>query len=238
MQNFDRRAFEILNCITVVPGATGAWRREKVLEVGGYSGATLTEDQDLTLTLLEHGGRAVAAPAAVSLTEAPNRVKDLYKQRLRWIIGTYQCAWKHRRSLFRGSLGWVALPNVVIFQILFTVLGPVADIVLLHAVWSGAQGMILPGLIAFLAMDLVGSLYGHIVDRAPLRGLLLILIARFYYRPILYFTTMKAILDIVRGRRRGWGKLDRTNSVVTSLRGKRLRQPLAAPDAATLRSTG
>ena len=83
MQNFDRRAFEVLNCITVVPGATGAWRREKVLAVGGYSGETLTEDQDLTLTLLEHGGRVVAAPAAVSLTEAPNRVKDLVKQRVR-----------------------------------------------------------------------------------------------------------------------------------------------------------
>ncbi|MDJ8954077.1 glycosyltransferase family 2 protein, partial [Clostridium perfringens] len=26
-QNVDRRAFDLLNCITVVPGAVGAWRR-------------------------------------------------------------------------------------------------------------------------------------------------------------------------------------------------------------------
>ena len=32
-QNLDRRAFALLNCITVVPGAVGAWRRQLVLEV-------------------------------------------------------------------------------------------------------------------------------------------------------------------------------------------------------------
>ena len=31
-QNVDRRAFDLLNCITVVPGAVGAWRRTAVLE--------------------------------------------------------------------------------------------------------------------------------------------------------------------------------------------------------------
>ena len=36
-QNFDRRAFSVLNCISVVPGALGAWRREAVLAAGGYS---------------------------------------------------------------------------------------------------------------------------------------------------------------------------------------------------------
>src|SRR4029077_4976005 len=30
-QNFDRRAFSSLNCISVVPGALGAWRRDAVL---------------------------------------------------------------------------------------------------------------------------------------------------------------------------------------------------------------
>ena len=47
-QNYDRRAFEVVNCISVVPGATGAWKRSSVLRVGGYSGETLTEDADLT----------------------------------------------------------------------------------------------------------------------------------------------------------------------------------------------
>ena len=38
-QNLDRRAFNLLNCITVVPGAVGAWRRELVEELGGFNSA-------------------------------------------------------------------------------------------------------------------------------------------------------------------------------------------------------
>ena len=35
-QNFDRRGYDLLNCITVVPGAVGALRRKAVMQVGGY----------------------------------------------------------------------------------------------------------------------------------------------------------------------------------------------------------
>src|SRR5205085_8648326 len=34
-QNMDRRAFASLNCITVVPGAVGAWRKDLVMRAGG-----------------------------------------------------------------------------------------------------------------------------------------------------------------------------------------------------------
>src|SRR6185437_11383526 len=36
-QNFDRRAFDLLNCITVVPGAIGAFRKDAVLIAGGFT---------------------------------------------------------------------------------------------------------------------------------------------------------------------------------------------------------
>ena len=50
-QNMDRRAFASLNCITVVPGSVGAWRRELIEQCGGFSTDTLAEDQDLTLQI-------------------------------------------------------------------------------------------------------------------------------------------------------------------------------------------
>src|SRR4029077_5818506 len=46
-QNLGRRAFSLLNCITVVPGAIGAWRKAVIQEAGGFSDDTLAEDQDL-----------------------------------------------------------------------------------------------------------------------------------------------------------------------------------------------
>src|SRR5207237_2520334 len=54
-QNLDRRAFASLNCITVVPGAVGAWRRELLEQAGGFSADTLAEDQDLTLRVRRLG---------------------------------------------------------------------------------------------------------------------------------------------------------------------------------------
>src|SRR4029078_8933833 len=48
-QNMDRRAFASLNCITVVPGAVGAWRRDLLEQAGGFSGETLAEDEALRM---------------------------------------------------------------------------------------------------------------------------------------------------------------------------------------------
>ena len=52
-QNLERRALAALGCITVVPGAIGAWRREALERLGGFPVDTLAEDQDLTIALPE-----------------------------------------------------------------------------------------------------------------------------------------------------------------------------------------
>ena len=49
--NLDRRALDVLNAITVVPGAVGAWRRDLLDKAGGFTSDTLAEDQDLTLRI-------------------------------------------------------------------------------------------------------------------------------------------------------------------------------------------
>ncbi|MEI6603467.1 MAG: polysaccharide deacetylase family protein [Clostridia bacterium] len=212
-QNYDRRAFDALNCISVVPGATGAWRKSKVVAAGGYSGDSLTEDADLTLTLLEHGGRIVYMPSAKSVTEAPEKVGLLYKQRFRWSFGTFQTLWKHRKTFFKGPLGWVALPNMFIFQVLFPILSPIGDVVFILALIRGDMPAILSGYLLFLAMDLTGSLIAFALEKTPLRYIWLILIQRFFYRQFMYITTFKAIIAALEGRRHGWNKLKRTNSV-------------------------
>lgn len=212
-QNYDRRAFDALNCISVVPGATGAWRRSAVLAAGGYAGNTLTEDADLTLTLLEKGKRIVYAPLARSITEAPETARALFKQRFRWSFGTLQCLWKHRKRFFHGSLGWIALPNMLVFQLLFPILSPIGDLVLALSLFRGDLKPIALGYLLFLAMDLTGSLIAFTLDRRSFRHLAVVLVQRFYYRQFMYVVTFKAILAAVRGRRHGWNKLDRRATV-------------------------
>lgn len=212
-QNYDRRAFDALNCIAVVPGATGAWRRTAVLAAGGYSSSTLTEDADLTLTMLEQHKRIVYAPEARSITEAPERVGPLFQQRFRWSFGTLQCLWKHRHSFGRRGLGLVALPNMLIFQVIFPVLSPIGDLVLILSLLRGDARAILTGYCLFLAMDLTGSMIAFALDRRSFWGIWVVLVQRFYYRQFMYVVTFKTLLAALRGRRHGWNKLERQATV-------------------------
>jgi cellulose synthase/poly-beta-1,6-N-acetylglucosamine synthase-like glycosyltransferase/peptidoglycan/xylan/chitin deacetylase (PgdA/CDA1 family)/spore germination protein YaaH len=212
-QNFDRRAFAVLNAVSVVPGALGAWRREAVLKVGGYSTDTLTEDADLTLTVLRAGGRIVYEPDAIGRTEAPETVSGLLKQRFRWTYGTYQCLFKHRRAFFHGTLGWFGLPNMVVFQVLFAALSPIGDLVMIMSLFRGDFQAFAAGYVAFLLMDVCGSLLAFTLDEKPLRWLWMLLVQRFTYRQMMYFVSLKAMIAALRGARHGWRKLDRTGSV-------------------------
>jgi len=212
-QNYDRRAFDSLNCISVVPGATGAWKRRRVLASGGYSGSTLTEDADLTLTMLGGGARIVYAPDARSVTEAPDTCATLFKQRLRWSYGTFQCLWKHRRQFFKGTLGWVAMPNLLCFQVVYPLLSPVGDLVFVLSLLRGDFGAIAVGYFSFLVMDLIGSLVAFRLDRRSPRTLWVVLIQRFFYRQFMYIVAFKSIIEAIKGGRQAWNKLDRKGSV-------------------------
>ncbi|MGD0640844.1 MAG: glycosyltransferase [Roseiarcus sp.] len=226
-QNYDRRAFDSLNCISVVPGATGAWRRATLLAVGGYSGDTLTEDADLTLTILGAGGRITYAPLAQSITEAPQTIAALFRQRFRWSYGTLQSLWKHRRHFGRGPLGWVALPNVAMFQLLFPLLAPIGDFIFLLALLRLDLRPVAVGYATFLALDLLASSVAFRLDRRPLRDMWVVVVQRFVYRPFLYVVTFSVVLAALRGRRQLWNKLARTGAVDAA----RLEIGLEAPAA-------
>jgi cellulose synthase/poly-beta-1,6-N-acetylglucosamine synthase-like glycosyltransferase/peptidoglycan/xylan/chitin deacetylase (PgdA/CDA1 family)/spore germination protein YaaH len=215
-QNFDRRGFSALNCVSVVPGALGAWRRQAMLDVGGYSHDTLTEDADLTLTVLRNGGHITYESEARARTEAPESLSALLKQRFRWTYGTYQCLYKHRKALFRGSLGWVGLPNMILFQIVFPLLSPIGDIVMVMSIMRGDWSAFLAGYVAFLLMDVCGSVLAFTLDRKPLKWLGMLLIQRFTYRQLMYYVALRSMIAALRGARHGWKKLQRTGTVATT----------------------
>ncbi len=70
-QNMEKRAFDLLNCITVVPGALGAWRREAIEAAGGITADTVAEDADLTIAIRRLGWRVTYDEYAIAWTEAP-----------------------------------------------------------------------------------------------------------------------------------------------------------------------
>src|SRR5262249_10042091 len=143
-QNMEKRAFDLLNCITVVPGALGAWRKQAIEAGGGITADTVAEDADLTVAIRRLGWRITYEERAIAWTEAPETPTALVRQRFRWTFGTLQSFWKHRDTLFRpkyGTLGCVALPNIFVFQILLPLISPVLDLLFFGSLllWGLAQ---------------------------------------------------------------------------------------------------
>ncbi len=128
-QNFERRALNTMGAVSVVPGAIGAWRVSAVREAGGFHTDTVAEDADLTMALLQLGYRVEYEDLALAYTEAPVNARGLMRQRFRWSFGILQSVWKHRAAFAReGVLGWIALPNIAIFQVLLPLVSPFIDI--------------------------------------------------------------------------------------------------------------
>jgi cellulose synthase/poly-beta-1,6-N-acetylglucosamine synthase-like glycosyltransferase/spore germination protein YaaH/peptidoglycan/xylan/chitin deacetylase (PgdA/CDA1 family) len=224
-QNLEKRAFDLLNCITVVPGAVGALRRDLVREAGGFPADTVAEDTDLTLAIRRHGWRIVYDEEAIGHTEVPATTEALVHQRFRWTFGTLQALWKHRDTLGRpryGTLGWIALPNIFLFQILLPLISPVIDLLFLSSLvlWGLGQFRIpmLPQLwtaedversliffAGFMLIDFLACVIAFALEKKEDWSLLApLLIQRFYYRQIMYLVIFQAVMRAVEGRAVGW----------------------------------
>ncbi len=230
-QNLDRRAFASLNCITVVPGAVGAWRRDLLEQIGGFSSDTLAEDQDLTLKVRKLGYKIGYEEDAVALTEAPDTLRGLVKQRFRWSYGTLQCMWKHRDALVNphyGALGFLAMPNVWIFQVLFTLISPVMDLMFVWTFisaaierWEHPEEYAVANLkyalfyyALFLAVDFLAAAYAFLLEKREQWSLLWwLFLQRFCYRQVMYYVMARSVLTAIKGVVVGWGKLERKATV-------------------------
>ncbi|KIV64384.1 glycosyl transferase, group 2 family protein/polysaccharide deacetylase family protein [Bacillus mycoides] len=214
--NLERRAFDELNCITVVPGAIGAWRKKNVVESGYLSEDTLAEDTDLTITFLREGHRIVYEEKAYAYTESPEDVKSLIKQRYRWSYGTLQCLWKHRKALFNAkhkTLGFIALPNMWLFQYVLQFIAPLADILMIMGLFGSNPLKVLGFYFVFFLMDLLASLFAFKLEKENPKPLVWLILQRFIYRQFMTYVVIKSIFSSIRGVAVGWNKLKRMGSV-------------------------
>jgi cellulose synthase/poly-beta-1,6-N-acetylglucosamine synthase-like glycosyltransferase/peptidoglycan/xylan/chitin deacetylase (PgdA/CDA1 family) len=230
-QNLERRALAALGTLTVVPGAVGAWRRRALVAVGGFKGDTVAEDQELTINLQKHGYHVNFDSSAIAWTEAPTTFSGLAKQRFRWAYGTLQCLWKYRDLTFNpraGTLGFIALPQVWLFQIVLATLAPLADLLLIWQLfWQwiayaqhGAEfdnaDLVTVGVyyIVFVIVDLAAAVFGFLMEKNERWSLLFwLVLQRFGYRQLMYYVVVRSISAAIRGPFVGWGKLERTGTV-------------------------
>lgn len=154
-----RLALGHMQALTVISGAFGLFSRQRVVEVGGYSLATVGEDMELVIKLHRHM-RDLREPYRIEFiaepvcwTECPEDAKVLGRQRSRWQRGALECFVKHRDMCFNpryGRIGFIGLGQILLVD----VLGPLIEVfgyLLVPLLWS-LELLALPWLLAFLAV--------------------------------------------------------------------------------------
>ena len=122
-----RLGWSRINALLVISGAFGLFKKEAVIEAGGYNPATVGEDMELVVRLhrlmREKGKRYRIAflPDPICWTEAPEDVATLRNQRIRWSRGLAESLMMNRGLLFSrrgGAAGWIAFPFMLAFELL------------------------------------------------------------------------------------------------------------------------
>lgn len=127
-----RMAWSAMECLMLISGAFGLFRKDVVLGCGGYRTDTVGEDMDLIVRMHRYlldekrPYRMVFIPDPICWTEAPESLGVLRNQRDRWQRGLLEVLWKHRGMCFNpkyGRIGLIAMP----YYILVELIGPVIE---------------------------------------------------------------------------------------------------------------
>jgi cellulose synthase/poly-beta-1,6-N-acetylglucosamine synthase-like glycosyltransferase/spore germination protein YaaH/peptidoglycan/xylan/chitin deacetylase (PgdA/CDA1 family) len=215
-QNFDRNAFAWLNAITVVPGAIGAFRKTAIEEAGGFTTDTLAEDCDLTIRILRCGYIIDNDNRAIAMTEAPETLKMFFKQRFRWSYGVMQTFWKNRDAMLNWKyrwLGWVALPNILIFQYIIPFVIPLADFFMVVGLLTGNASKIGGYYLVFMLVDLAVAVLAFSFEKERITKLIWLIPQRLIWRWLTWLVLFRAVRRALKGELQHWGVLKRTGNV-------------------------
>lgn len=129
----SRILFDKFNGSLIISGAFGLFKKDTVIAAGGYDHSTMGEDMELVVKLHEYCTLnnipycVKYATDAICWSQAPERLRDLCKQRKRWHLGLFQSMWKHKVMLFNAKFGAVSFVSYFYF-LLYELLSPFIEI--------------------------------------------------------------------------------------------------------------
>lgn len=215
-QNFDRKAFAYINAITVVPGAIGAFRKEALEVSGGFATDTLAEDCDLTVRILRAGYIVTNESKALAYTEAPETLKQFFKQRFRWSFGVMQTFWKNKDAVFNRhykSLGLLALPDILLFKYIIPLFTPLADLIMILGLMTDNRGKIFTYYLVFMIVDAAIALLAFGLEKEKPAKLVWMIPQRLVYRWLMLVVLFRSFKRAIKGELQHWGVLKRTGNV-------------------------
>ncbi|WP_400263429.1 glycosyltransferase [Sphingobacterium sp. SG20118] len=224
-----RMAWSRASGLILISGAFGAFDKQIVLACGGYDNCTVGEDMELVVRMRRYMEEqkfpyeVVNIPDPLCWTEVPESKEVLKNQRNRWMRGTIETLWKHRKLMFNpkyGKLGMVSLP----YWFFFELLGPLVEfagyIVFLIFLFLGIINW--PFFFALFALvissGILYSIYAILVDlvshqvygkKRDLSKLITTAILEpFYFHLIVLGSGVRGFIDYFR-KQHSWGEMKR-----------------------------
>jgi cellulose synthase/poly-beta-1,6-N-acetylglucosamine synthase-like glycosyltransferase len=232
-----RAGWSSFGALLIISGAFGVFRREALLEVGGYETDTVTEDMELVMRLHRHYRRVgkpyrmLFSPDPICWTEVPSDLGTLRKQRNRWHRGLLETMWRYRGMTLNpryGAVGMVGMPYFWLFEALSPVIEVTGYLLLPLVFVLGIANPAFAGLFLLLAVmygivlsEMAVGIETMLLSRYPrLRDRLTLFAAAFLefvgYHQILAVERFLAAFQI--RRRRGiWGQMRRTGAIQTTV---------------------
>ncbi len=226
---FARLGLNRLGGNLIISGAMGLFKRQVLVDIGGYQAASIGEDMELIVRIHRHMRQQKRPyqirfiPDPVCYTEAPVSLKVLGRQRDRWQRGLADSLWRHRRMILNPRYGIVGLVTIPLYLV-FELLAPLVE--LFGYAWAAvavAEGRVdftvaaLIFLIAFL-LGFLFSLQALIADDLTFRNypdlrarLWLVASAsleNFGYRQVLLLYRTRGLFRFLWGAR-GWGTMQK-----------------------------
>jgi cellulose synthase/poly-beta-1,6-N-acetylglucosamine synthase-like glycosyltransferase len=222
----DQQARYNLDLFPQYGGTVGGFRRQVVIDMGGFNALTLAEDTDLTVRLFIEGWRVLYANRAECYEEVPENWNARFTQLRRWARGHNRAFFAHIFPLLRSrKLSFVQKADGALLLFIYTVppilLSGIAANALLF--YMGAIPVV-PGIIfAFfvVAYNAFGNFApvfevgaAELLDGARERLLLLPYLFYLFLFNSWAVTTgaIDALGDYIKSRRANWDKTKRSGT--------------------------
>lgn len=232
-----RVGFSILNSLLIISGAFGLFRRDAVLAVGGFEESTIGEDMELIVRMHHYYRqrripyRIVYVAQPVCWTEVPDSLKILHRQRKRWQRGTVESLWRHREMLLHPKYGMVGLFAFTYF-FLFEMMGPAVELLGYFLTALGLAFHIIAPEVAILFFS-VSVMAGILLSTSAVlleeftrcrypdwrdtwKLFAAAVLENFGFRQLLTWWRVEGLIDGLKGKRGGWGVMERRGFKVVS----------------------
>jgi cellulose synthase/poly-beta-1,6-N-acetylglucosamine synthase-like glycosyltransferase len=227
---FGRLGWNRLGGNLIVSGAFGLFRRDYLLDIGGYETGHVVEDLDIVVRLHKHlcdkgiEYQIPFIPDPVAWTEVPSDLSTLGRQRDRWHRGLVRTMINHRGMLFNkryGNVGWIMFPFFIIGEMIAPVVEVVGYVFTALALATGIVNLQFAFLFLAVAIgyQMMLSIWAVILEEATyktypnpgdvFRMLLYAVAEPFGYRQLTVLWRLRGFWRALRGYQ-GWGEMRRS----------------------------